>query len=215
MGVRVAADLTILRNLSGVSPHVWTNNVESFGELLQVARQVVTHGGIANLDVPETRIGALATGAAGAAHTFAQVMALNDAVSEVFDRAELTDYIAIHLSEETRNARSLLDGWTQVTGPTLSAFGHLMAAGLPARLIDDQILAEGDLLEFRFVLSATVEALPKGEEEGPELIRSPALPIDPGTAAQVFSSALAPVLAARSSAPTSLILLQDAVEARV
>jgi hypothetical protein len=218
-GTRIAAGLSFLRSLSGASPHVWIHNIDEQNALIHAAGQVITHGGIANLDINEADIAELvakqASEAPRADKPIFATLALNTAVSETFIDAEFPDFIAIHISQADRNTRSLRADWQDIVGPSLTAVQHLLAAGLPVRLIDDTQLNEGDLTSFRFILSATAKTLPQGAPKPLELIPLPSLPLGSQKAASLFQKVLSPVLLARSEAHASLAPLPNEIEARL
>jgi|GEM_PF-3580063 len=166
--VRRAAALSILRNVSSASPHVWIHGLESERSLDRAVAQVITHGGIANVDIEERRIGALADipsahlpGDPLGPQVYRRLFADGAKVSPYFAGATLPRFVAIHFPEGARDALPIDDAWRRIVGPISQAFGGVMADGLPVDIIDDRILGETDLSGYAFLLT------PQGTELTP------------------------------------------------
>ncbi len=164
--VRMALGWNLLRTTSGASPHVWINGVPNYEQLYSAVGAVVTHGGVANVDVDELNITSDKNRkGATPRDALEKIFALDQKLGPLFEGAAPVRRVAIHFSEESRNKRRLRKRWTDVAGPVTEVFGLLLDKQIPTAIIDDRTLAEGDLSAYQQIISPTVSELSTQQQQ--------------------------------------------------
>lgn len=223
---RFAAGLSLLATVSGVAPHVWIHNSASRDELMRAVGSTITNGGVANVDLNEGLLAAAMKGKAAkqvnglTPATLEPFMRLDEAISPAFDGMSLPKFAAIHYSESERNAGTLRDAWINVAGPVTRSFDILAREGVPVEVIDDRIMREGDLSQYRFIFTHDPDRLSLAQKarlrlSGTQVLALPRLPPDPAKAERDFGAALAPALVSNANPPARVSLSDPDARARV
>jgi hypothetical protein len=113
---------------------------------------MVTHGCIANLDIPEATIPNA---------TFKQAFELGRRVSPNFARTRPIRWAAIHFPEAARDALAHDESrqWKEVLYPLYGAYHTLLRARLPVGIVTDSQLEEGCVGGYRVLFLPTPERL--------------------------------------------------------
>ncbi len=134
---KLALGYTLARDACDGRPaHVWTHGLLDEASTLYAVAGVVTHGCIANLDIPENTIPNM---------MFRAAYELGDKVSPHFAGTVPVRWAAIHYSEYARDkhATDPIAMWKQVLYPVYGAYLALLRAHLPVGIITDSQLEEG------------------------------------------------------------------------
>lgn len=174
---RMAMGFRFLGELAGVPPHVWIHGQDTGERITRSIGAVIAHGAIANLDVAEERLLGEVDDALNDA--IKQAFALGDRAGQALNGLEPQASVAILVSEDARDKRSLRDAWEEVVGPATYAFERLLAHAVPTTVVDDRIMTEGYLGAFDVIL------VPNPDELTPEQRRN--LERFPETRAQAIS----------------------------
>jgi len=210
---RMAFGWSMLRTVSKSSPHVWINGVPTWEQLMLAVGAVVSHGGIANVDIDERNITeASDEDGVKPRAVLKKIYGLNTRIGPLFKNAAPSDYVAVHFSETERNKYGKRNGWVKVASPALKVFETLLAAGVPVVGIDDRILLEGDLSAYSYVVSPVPheETLPNIEKYGVEYLHIP--PPGPMTfnRARYYSESVATILETFRNDPNTIkVTLKD------
>ncbi|MGR3312103.1 hypothetical protein [Roseovarius indicus] len=199
---RIGAGIDFLATVSRVPPSVWINGINDETKLRRAVGVVVTHGGVANIDIAEKLIPPGADGARSDRAVYERLFALDQRMAPYFEAAERPQFAAILLSEAARNSRSPEVAWRDVVGPAVAAYGALVARGLPVALIDDRILDANDLGQYRhLIVPAGAIDFVSVAETGPDRVIIPPLGSDPTANRDRLQAALEPVYADEAAAP--------------
>jgi hypothetical protein len=215
--VQMALGWNLLRSVSGAPPHVWINGVPTYEQLFSAVGAVVTHGGVANIDVDELNITA-AVNRQGATprDVLEKIFALDKQLGPLFDKTVPVRRVAVHFSEEARNKRNLRKRWTEVAGPVTEVFELLLDKQVPTAVIDDRILAEGDLSAYQYIISPTASELSTQQQENIDRNNVKLLPIKAPSLfnrSQNYRKALAPLLNNPSTRPVTIEALPEGYHA--
>ncbi|MBN1342173.1 MAG: hypothetical protein JXQ73_05815 [Phycisphaerae bacterium] len=136
---KLALGYTLARDSADGRPaHIWTHGLRDETSSLFAVAGMITHGCIANLDVPENTIPNPA---------FKKAFALGEKVSPYFAGTTPIRWAMIHYPELARDqyATDPKEAWRRVLYPTYGAYLALLRARLPAGIVTDSQLEEGRL----------------------------------------------------------------------
>ena len=136
---RLALGYTLARDAADGRPaHIWTHGLLDEASTLYATAGMVTHGCVANLDVPERTI---------PNSMFAKAFALGARISPYLAETRPVRWAAIHFAEQARDALAPdeIRQWQQVLYPICGAYQTLLRAHLPVGLVTDSQLEEGSL----------------------------------------------------------------------
>ncbi|PZD74093.1 hypothetical protein C1752_01480 [Acaryochloris thomasi RCC1774] len=215
--VQMALGWNLLRTISGASPHVWINGVPTYEQLFSAVGAVVTHGGVANVDVDELNITA-AVNRRGATprDVLEKIFALDQQLGPLFEGAAPVRRVAVHFSETSRNKRSLRKRWIDVAGPVTEVFELLLDKQIPTAVIDDRILAEGDLSVYQHIISPTVSELSEQQQKNIDRHNVKLLSIEAPPAfnrTRRYRKALTPVFKDPAMTPVKIEALPEGYQA--
>ena len=224
--IRFATGMSLLATVSGTFPHVWLHGFQNEGDLLRAVGSVITNAGVANIDLNEKLLAGLGTDGGAVekngitSTSLERITELDALASLAFKNMRLPRFAAIHFSSAARDDRSPHEAWVDVAGPVTIAFEKLSQAGLPVEVIDDRLLAEGDLSDYRFILSATAPSFTVSQVEnirasGAELIELPSVHLDPATFTRDYDALIAPLVDGSNDFPFRLRLIDSAVRGRL
>ena len=137
---RIALGYTLARDsCDGRPAHIWTHGLLNETATLYASAGMMTHGCIANLDIPEPTIPNM---------MFRKAFELGDRVSPYFARRMPMRWAAVHYSEYARDKYILDESekWKKVLYPVYGPYCALLRAHLPVGIVTDSQLEEG-LLE--------------------------------------------------------------------
>ncbi len=223
---RFATGMSLLATVSGTLPHVWIHGLSTEDQLLRAVGSIVSNAGVANVDLGEDLLAAKDNRDTPAANgltpaTLSRFIKLDALASPAFVGKHLPAYAAVHFSPAARNrAANVEQAWIDVAGPVTVAFDRLTREGLPVAVIDDRILAEGDLSSYRYILTPNESGLTDAQRSniagsGARLIALPSLPLEPGAAARALGAALAPVIDNTAEAPGRVRVSDPAARTRL
>ncbi len=170
--IRLAAGWAVLRDASGgLPPHVWAPAFPDEAHALGFAASVVTHGGIANLDIADELLvgkpvpaGKTPEGALRAAFAF------GDRVSPTLAGSRALRWAAVHFSEQSRDRRwpDTRKQWAEVLWPFIGAYGALLRQGVPVHVVNDRQLAAGQLDDYQVLVLTNPDELDAGQRAAVE-----------------------------------------------
>lgn len=148
-----------LRDLSNAPPHIWVFDPRGPQEAWAMAGAVLVHGGIANMHAAPALIARM-PGQEAMYDAYARTLDAGRRLSPLLHGSAPDTRVALHLSEDVRDAyRNDAMAWLEVVGPLGLAYEALASRGIGATVIDDRMLAEGDLSQFALLLSPTLDRL--------------------------------------------------------
>ncbi len=134
---KLALGYTLARDACDGRPaHIWTHGLLDERSAVYASAGVMTHGCIANLDIPEATIPNM---------MFAKAFALGNKVSKHFAGRMPLRWAAVHYSEYARD-HFLVDEVERVKRvlyPTYAAYAALLRARLPVGVVTDTQLEQG------------------------------------------------------------------------
>ena len=141
---KMALGYTLARDACDGRPaHIWTHGLINEASAVYASAGMMTHGCIANLDVPEATI--------GNNPIFDPAFALGNKVSKYFADTKPLRWAAVHYSEHARD-QFLVDESArvkQVLYPTYGAYTALLRARLPVGILTDTQLEQGLLKGYK------------------------------------------------------------------
>ncbi len=216
--VRMAFGWSLLRNVSRSAPHVWINGVPTLEQMTLAVGAVISHGGIANVDIDERNI-TQATDELGATTrgVLEKIYGLNARVGPLFKNAKPLEYVAVHFSENERNKYRRRGSWTKVAAPAVRLFQALLKAGVPVVGIDDRILSEGDLSPYRHIVSpvAMADAHIGENADRARYLHVPAPRLTVFNHARYYQDAVASIVEAHRQDPASVKVTVDDADDQV
>ncbi|MDA1265644.1 MAG: hypothetical protein O2816_11245, partial [Planctomycetota bacterium] len=149
----------------GRPPHVWCNGLTDPRMAQAAAAAVIVHGGVANLDVKETRI--------PDAPVFADAVALGNALSDALAGATLERWAAIHWPDALRGELVTQEEvYTRIAEPMATQFAAFLWSRRPVGIVTDSLLAEGRLEGYKALFLTAPEALTPAQREQVAAFRS-------------------------------------------
>jgi len=140
---KIALGYTMIRDVADGRPgHIWIYGLKDDLSSLYAVAGVVSHGCIANLDIPENSI---------SAHPFKKAVALGNTVSPYFSGSRPMRWAAVHFSEHGRDQylASPEAALTRVLYPYYGAYRALLRSRVPVGVISDSQLEEGNLEDYK------------------------------------------------------------------
>lgn len=154
--VWLAAGWAVLRDASGgLPPHVWAPAFPDEPHALGFAAAVVTHGGIANMDIAdELLVGKPVPAGKTPEAALRAAFAFGDQVSPTLSGSRAVRWAAVHFGEQARDRRwpDTRAQWSEVLWPFMGAYGALLRTGVPVNVINDRQLAAGQLGDYEVLV---------------------------------------------------------------
>ena len=134
---RLALGYTLARDAADGRPsHIWTHGLLDEASTLYATSGMVTHGCVANLDVPEDSIPNA---------MYRRAFELGRRVSPYLASTKPVRWAAVHWAEDARNslAGDEIRQWKEVLYPIYGAYHTLLRTHLPVGIVTDSQLEEG------------------------------------------------------------------------
>ncbi len=151
--VLMAAGWTLVRDAAGGRPPlIWAMGFADSAQAEGFVAAVLTHGGIASLDVADR----IVAGGTTAPHStplpaLKAAASLGERVEPGLAGTRPWASVGIHFPEAARD-RLIADpgqAYRRTVGPALRAYQTLLAARIPARFVTDRQLADGDVADLK------------------------------------------------------------------
>lgn len=160
---------TVLRDSSeGRPPHIWHPGVPTCDQAVALAGSLLTFGAVAAIDAWEgSLINQVDHPGKTPVEGLKAAFALGEVVSPHLARTRPLRWAAVHFGERSRNQRgaNYLAMWQQVLWPLVGAFGVLSEDGLPAGVVNDEQLEQGELEGYSLLVLPNPDELTPTQQQ--------------------------------------------------